>query len=302
MLHRLNLIPLLIIPVLRAMYVLREHIVELPWKKDARTEATLSPAEQFDLTSAHTGATYRIEVQVPHGYSAGERRFPVFYTLQLGSARRLYAEWVLPLLRRGEIPEAIVVSITIPVAESLSAVAVRLSQAAKGHKGHTWADDFTFVPDPSAPAPGGHGEAFLAFIEKELMPQINARYRTDPHDRGIAGMGPGGLFAVSVSFRRPDLFRRAIAIAPRVHWADHAIVDEVQAPRADPPRRPVRLYAAVGDADYPVYVNGLALLRDALDRAPEGFVEFEAETLRGRTHESQVVPAAQAGLRFVYRD
>jgi predicted alpha/beta superfamily hydrolase len=302
MLHRLNLVPLLVIPVLTAAFVVRERIVDVPWTRDLRTLENLPPVDRFTLQSAHTGATYRIYVQVPHFYEETEARYPVFYALQAPPDARVYSEMVLPLLRRGQIPEAIIVSITTPArAGGLARLIAARNRRAMPE--HSWVDDLTFHTNPEDPSEGGGADAFVAFLEKELMPRIDSEYRTDRRDRGIGGMNLGGSFAVSMSYRRPGFFKRAVAIAPNVRFADYAIVQELRT--MDPPRRregSTRLYVGIGEEEFPVNLAEFEILRDVLNLNQTDAVTFETEMLRGRTRQTQIVPAAQSGLKFVYED
>jgi len=66
------------------------------------------------------------------------------------------------------------------------------------------------------PTSGG-GDRFLDFIQTELMPEIEKRYRTAPY-RIFAGHSLGGLLAIHALTSRPDLFDAYIAVSPSLHW------------------------------------------------------------------------------------
>ena len=57
------------------------------------------------------------------------------------------------------------------------------------------------------------GPAFLSFIEKEVMPFIQARYRTND-EKAIYGYSMGGMFTTYILFNRPDLFNMIFIGAP----------------------------------------------------------------------------------------
>jgi predicted alpha/beta superfamily hydrolase len=57
------------------------------------------------------------------------------------------------------------------------------------------------------------GPAFLAFIEKEVMPFIDKKYRTNK-EKAIYGYSMGGMFTTYVLFNRPDLFEMVFIGAP----------------------------------------------------------------------------------------
>lgn len=57
------------------------------------------------------------------------------------------------------------------------------------------------------------GPAFLSFIEKEVMPFINKKYRINK-EKAIYGYSMGGMFTTYVLFNRPDLFDMVFIGAP----------------------------------------------------------------------------------------
>jgi uncharacterized protein len=63
----------------------------------------------------------------------------------------------------------------------------------------------------------GGGEAFLSFIEKELMPYIDAKYPTEPY-KMLIGHSLGGLMVMQALVHHPDLFNSYIAIDPSMWW------------------------------------------------------------------------------------
>lgn len=64
--------------------------------------------------------------------------------------------------------------------------------------------------------PGSGGaKKFTAFIEKELKPYINKKYRTDGYDV-LYGGSNGGLFAIYALLKKPDMFDAYIASSPMI--------------------------------------------------------------------------------------
>ena len=61
--------------------------------------------------------------------------------------------------------------------------------------------------------PNGGGPRFLAFIEKELIPFVESKYRVTD-DRTLSGYSYGGRFATYVLFNRPGLFNNICIGAP----------------------------------------------------------------------------------------
>jgi predicted alpha/beta superfamily hydrolase len=61
--------------------------------------------------------------------------------------------------------------------------------------------------------PNGGAPKFLSFIEKELMPFIESKYRTNS-ERAVYGYSMGGMFTTYVLFNRSDLFQKIYIGAP----------------------------------------------------------------------------------------
>ncbi|MDT8887899.1 alpha/beta hydrolase-fold protein [Aquirufa sp. LEPPI-3A] len=74
------------------------------------------------------------------------------------------------------------------------------------------------LPKAMADVTGG-AEAFTQVIEKEIIPHINAKYPTSPY-RALIGHSFGGIFALSVLQKHPDLFDDYIVIDPSL-WYDN---------------------------------------------------------------------------------
>jgi uncharacterized protein len=63
----------------------------------------------------------------------------------------------------------------------------------------------------------GGGEKLLQFIEKELIVEIESKYRTAPY-RILSGHSLGGLFSIYSYLYRNDLFNAFIAMDPAITW------------------------------------------------------------------------------------
>jgi predicted alpha/beta superfamily hydrolase len=61
--------------------------------------------------------------------------------------------------------------------------------------------------------PAQGAAAFLAFIEKEVIPFVQRHYRVND-ERGIYGYSMGGVFTTWVLFNRPELFQKVFIGAP----------------------------------------------------------------------------------------
>ena len=73
-------------------------------------------------------------------------------------------------------------------------------------------------PNPAFASSGGN-PAFFDFLTKELIPHIDARYRTMPY-RILVGHSFGGITALNALYEIPETFNAYVAIDPSLWW-DH---------------------------------------------------------------------------------
>jgi predicted alpha/beta superfamily hydrolase len=82
----------------------------------------------------------------------------------------------------------------------------------------------TRMASDSAVAPRvGGSAAFRAFIRRELIPEIERRFRTTT-ERAIVGESFAGLFIVETLLEDPGLFQHYIALDPSLWWNEGALV------------------------------------------------------------------------------
>jgi len=68
---------------------------------------------------------------------------------------------------------------------------------------------------------------FLAFIKNELIPQIDAKYRTSPY-RIFVGHSLGGITVIDALYTIPETFNAYIAIDPSLWWDDKVLLKQAK--------------------------------------------------------------------------
>ncbi len=71
----------------------------------------------------------------------------------------------------------------------------------------------------------GGGEAFMAFIEKELIPHIDSLYPTTSY-RMLIGHSLGGLFVINSLVHHKNIFKSYVAIDPSMWWDKQKLLYE----------------------------------------------------------------------------
>ncbi|MBE9464318.1 alpha/beta hydrolase [Dyadobacter subterraneus] len=63
----------------------------------------------------------------------------------------------------------------------------------------------------------GHSEKFITFLEKELQPFIEKKYKSNA-SKMLIGQSFGGLLATEILLKKPTLFSKYIIISPSMWW------------------------------------------------------------------------------------
>ncbi|PBJ06130.1 alpha/beta hydrolase [Flavobacterium sp. ACN6] len=173
-----------------------------------------------------------LNIYLPEGYNPSENtKYPVIYLLD-GSANEDFIhitglvqfnsfEWI------NQVPKSIVVGIATVDRRR----------------------DFTFPTtiesDKSRFPSGGHSDRFIAFIEKELQPFIEQRYKTND-SKTIIGQSLGGLLETEILFKKPFLFNKYVIVSPSLWWNNGSLLDLDSEILKEDFKQQTDIYIAVG--------------------------------------------------------
>lgn len=185
------------------------------------------------LASKVLGETRTLNIYLPEGYQASDTtKYPVVYLLD-GSADEdfihvvgLYQfnnfSWI------NRVPKSIVVGI------------------ANVDRRRDFTYPTTVVADKNRNKTSGHSEAFINFIQQELQPLIQARYKGSSNNNTIIGQSLGGLLATEILLKRPTLFQQYIIVSPSIWW-DNASLLQLNSPILEAKfTQPTTVYIGVG--------------------------------------------------------
>ena len=91
----------------------------------------------------------------------------------------------------------------------------------------------------------GHSDRFIAFIEKDLQPYIQAKFKTNS-DKTIIGQSLGGLLATEILFTKPSLFNRYIIVSPSLWWNNGSLLNQKVTANFESITPKTDVYIAVG--------------------------------------------------------
>jgi predicted alpha/beta superfamily hydrolase len=161
----------------------------------------------------------------------------------------------------------------------------------------------------SGPYSVGSGGAtfFRAFLEKELLPQVDAHFRTDK-SAILVGHSLAGLFVLDTFVEQPHLFRAYIATDPSLWWDDNLLARKLA--ESKPPKAESRVRVFIAQANSPTGNNdemdaahraGIAQFRKTLGDSQLMALDFY-RYYGDETHLSVPLVAIYAGLLAVYGD
>jgi predicted alpha/beta superfamily hydrolase len=250
----------------------------------ARAGAPITIGESFTIASKALGAERTILVSTPPFYAGERQRYPVLY-LADGGAHIVHTRGTVDLLaRQGLIPQLVIVG--IPATDTAADLAP-MNVA-------SWMEGGGTIGSPT----GGGGDAFLNFVAGELVPYVDANFRTVPF-RIFCGPSFAGLLGTYAMLTRPSLFNAVIAASPPLSWGNDVIVKLARAFFADRPELKATYFVTHG-ADQPADRAALEDLTRILKDGHLAGMRWGAMTLGQSGHPSMVPLSVYYGLRMIF--
>jgi len=188
--------------------------------------------EIHEFTSKVLGEKRTLNIYLPEGYHPKDSiKYPVIYLLD-GSADEDFIhivglvqynsfEWI------NQVPKSIVVGIATVDRRR----------------------DFTFPTrieaDLKRYPTTGQSSKFIEFLEAELQPFINNKFKTTSA-KTIIGQSLGGLLATEILLKKPALFDTYIIISPSLWWDNGSLLEQPAAISNAGFQQPTRVYIGVG--------------------------------------------------------
>ncbi len=154
-------------------------------------------------------------------------------------------------------------------------------------------------------ASSGGGESFFKFLRDELIPRVEADYRTVPY-RLLVGHSFGGLFAVDALLREPQTFQSYIAIDPSVWWDNHAVLRKERQVLPGLKGRNTSIYISIAnnprfrDYDTPTAENDIRDFGDFLKANTSSGIRSKTQYYGSEDHGSVPLISLYDGLLFVF--
>ncbi|MEZ5945386.1 MAG: alpha/beta hydrolase-fold protein [Hyphomonas sp.] len=145
----------------------------------------------------------------------------------------------------------------------------------------------------------GESEKFRRFIETEVMPFVEAHYRTGGRT-GVIGESLAGLFIAETFLRQPDLFDDYISISPSLWWDDRALARAAPGLLAAQVPSGRRIYLTMANEGGTMQAGMDELINALVDYAPEGLTWTWLNRAATARHDTIYHEAALDALRWLY--
>ena len=185
-----------------------------------------------EIQSKELGENRILNIYLPEGYNANDAtKYPVIYLLD-GSADEDFIhvtglvqfnsfEWI------NQVPKSIVVGI------------------ATVDRRRDFTYPTTVENDKTRFPTTGHSDQFIAFIEKELQPFIDKKYKTN-ESKMIIGQSLGGLLETEILLKKPSLFNKYVIVSPSLWWDNGSLLNLDSEILKESFNQKTEIYIAVG--------------------------------------------------------
>jgi uncharacterized protein len=245
-----------------------------------------------EIQSKELGEKRILNIYLPEGYKAEEAtKYPVIYLLD-GSADEDFIhiaglvqfnsfEWI------NQVPKSIVVGIATVDRRR----------------------DFTFPTsiekDKKRFPTSGHSDRFIAFIEKELQPFIDKKYKTTT-TKTIIGQSLGGLLETEILLKKPNLFNKYVIVSPSIWWDNGSILNLDSPVFQENFGQQTEIYIAVGKegltpTEIPRVMEVDAnLLAEKIKATKSKSIKVYFDYFPQENHATILHPAASNSFKFFY--
>ncbi|MBK5112206.1 MAG: alpha/beta hydrolase [Candidatus Heimdallarchaeota archaeon] len=240
---------------------------------------------------------YQIYIALPSNYNPSDsKRYPVIYLLDGdwyfdGSHWRIGKGGVKGIISRyaetEEMPEAILVAIGYP---------------SKNYRER----DYLYPTDLRFSFSSGGGMKFYSFIKDELIPKVDAEYKTNiTYGRTIIGHSHGGYFSlfslITSELNNTSLFKNFLLVSPTVfYYNEYLLNQELTLFEKTNGTLAINIRISVGGDELSILVQSYERLKARLlDRNYTG-MNFDYELYENKHHRSVVEPSFNDGLQWLF--
>ncbi len=240
---------------------------------------------------------YQIYVALPSNYNPSDsKRYPVIYLLDGdwyfdGSHWRISDGGVKGIISRyadaGDMPEAILVAIGYPT---------------KNYRER----DYLYPADTWFVMNSGGGMKFYSFIKDELIPKVEANFKTNiTYGRTIIGHSYGSYFSLFSLFESElnniSLFKNFLIVSPTTfYYNEYLLNQEYTLFEKTNGSLAINIRISVGGDELSILVESYERLKTRLLERNYTGMHFDFQLYENKHHRSVVEPSFNDGLKWLF--
>lgn len=246
--------------------------------------------ETLSVHAHSNNKDYELYVQVPQSYANSNTNYPL---IVVNDSRFAFpvTTGAMALMGGAVVKEAVVVGISYAKGEDRSISRTR-----------DYTPTFSPVEKSGYSSPSrlasGHAKEYVDFIESQVIPLVQQKYRIDTKKKVFVGHSYGGLLGTYILFKKPELFTDYIIGSPSL-WYDNRVMFSLEKEYAKSHTQlPVNVTMFVGalENDYQPMVKDLRDMEKQLrSRNYKGF-SLKVEVLANENHHSVFPSLLSKGL------
>jgi len=216
--------------------------------------------KKYIINSQALNGEVTYQVHLPFEYEKSNKSYPVIYILN-GHSVQTFAGAVATVenLSSERVPDMIIVGIS--------------NDGAVGN--------FLSCPDDSDRVI--EADMFNSFLEKELLPEIKTKYRTNDY-KILMGQSNTGLLAIYNLFRYPGMFNAHIVSSPMFGWCSDFYEKELKTFLDNNKTINKMLYISYGDLDYTRVIDYINAFEDNLKQNAKENLQWKIEKFENTGH------------------
>jgi Predicted hydrolase of the alpha/beta superfamily len=160
----------------------------------------------------------------------------------------------------------------------------------------------------------GGGDKFVSFIEKELMPYVNAHYPVEPY-KMLIGHSFGGLMVIQTLIHHTNLFNSYICIDPSMWWDNQHLLKEAEKEIAEKNFQGKSLFLGIANtmeggitinnvakdtSSLTKHIRSILALKNCFDNNKRNGLKYKWKYYDNDSHASVALITEYDALRFIF--
>ncbi len=276
--------------------VLIAFLVFLQWNAIGQNETPYSIGKTYKIYSNILKEDRSYILELPSSYETSKKNYPILVLLDGEVSYHSHSGILNHMTEGRQIPEMIIVAITNvdrvrDYTPTKYLTNLNGSSAIDNHK------------------TSGGSIQFLEFIEQELLPEIEGKYRTNSF-KTLVGISHGGLLVGSAFLSKETSFNGFVSMDPSFWWDNQYLIKQLGRTSLDQIKSK-RIYVSTADKFenfdripnvFKANINSHELFNTVLKNKGFSPSKVELEYFEEENHWTVALMSLYHGMQFIYKD